>query len=162
MVSRLTQLGMARLVPLVTARTEPQARDLSSGRRQRLLRTARESLKQCGRLWMPDIAPASRLTDSLAGPGMRVVLAPGAKCGILSRLEQSGATGAWTEACPLVLILGPEGGFDESEQASIASSDATAVCLGAHVLRIETAAEAALAVASQWWLSRAGTLSDRS
>ena len=48
---------------------------------------------------------------------------------------------------PLVLVVGPEGGLTEEERGALLEAGAGPVRLGPHVLRIETAAEAAVAIA---------------
>ena len=71
------------------------------------------------------------------------LLDPGAEVGLWAwtreRLENAAGTA-------LVLAVGPEGGLSGDERDQLASSGARAVTLGPHVLRIETAAEAAAAI----------------
>lgn len=147
MVSRLTQLGLARLVPLVTERSEVQARETSPGRLAKLERTARESLKQCGRLWMPEFADPHDLSRLGAVEGTRVLLDPRAE----AKLSRVLGCGEWTEEQPLVLVAGPEGGLTEAETELLESFGVLPARLAPHVLRIETAVEAALAVAVESW-----------
>lgn len=142
MLDRLTQLGVARVVPLVTARSGPHARELAGARRARAERILREALKQCGRLWLPELGAARELADVLAEP------LPAAR----ALLDPLGARGFadWARAAPrareLALFVGPEGGWTDAERASLAAAGAQACTLARHVLRIETAAEAAAAV----------------
>ena len=51
-----------------------------------------------------------------------------------------------TQEAPLMLCIGPEGGFSEIERAVFAEHGTVEVRLAPHVLRIETAALAAMAV----------------
>ena len=147
MFDRLTQLGVARLVPLVCERAEPQARELSQGRRKRLERAAREAIKQCGRLWLPELAEPVDFDELLQAPGTRVVLAAKAPRSLAAVLSDSGSGAHWVREAPLTLIAGPEGGFTDEERAALQASGAQTARLAPYVLRIETAVEAALAVA---------------
>jgi len=145
MLSRLTQLGIARYVPLVSERCEPQAREASPARLAKLERTARESLKQCGRLWLPEIALPRSLDEGLGPAKLDVLLDHDAEDS-LARLLAATSEKEWTRERPLRLIAGPEGGFSPAERAALEEQGARPARLGPHVLRIETAVEAALAV----------------
>lgn len=157
MLDRLTQLGVSAIVPLVTARSGPHARELDGARRVRAQRIVREALKQCGRLWLPELGPARKLADVLAGPlaEARARLDPGAERGFLgwaraarATVRESGAREAGGRAFgrEIALFVGPEGGWTDAERANLAAAGAVACRLAPHVLRIETAAEAAAAV----------------
>jgi 16S rRNA (uracil1498-N3)-methyltransferase len=66
---------------------------------------------------------------------------------------EGGAHAGWSEATPLRLVLGPEGGFAPAEEELLGGSSAARVALGPHTLRIGTAALAALAIAAERWFS---------
>ena len=55
MIDRLTQLGLARLLPLVTERAAPHGRSVGEGRLARLARRAAEACKQSGNPWLPEL-----------------------------------------------------------------------------------------------------------
>jgi 16S rRNA (uracil1498-N3)-methyltransferase len=57
-----------------------------------------------------------------------------------------GARPNWTREHPLLIAVGPEGGFEPDEERALDASGARAASLAPHILRIETAAIAALAV----------------
>lgn len=143
MLDRLTQLGVSAIVPLVTARSGPHARELDGARRTRAQRILREALKQCGRLWLPELGPSRELAEVLEGPlpSARALLDPGAERGFLGW-----AGAARTQTREIALFVGPEGGWTDAERASLAAAGAVVCRLAPHVLRIETAAEAAAAV----------------
>jgi 16S rRNA (uracil1498-N3)-methyltransferase len=144
MVDALAQLGAAALTPLLTDRAGPAARAESEGRRERFARIAREASKQSGRLWNLQIGPSLDL-EGLAARGEAAWAccdpraAAGAALGSLAGME-------FTRARPLIVAIGPEGGFTPAEDAWLAARAATRLWLGPHVLRTETAASAALAV----------------
>jgi 16S rRNA (uracil1498-N3)-methyltransferase len=152
MAGRLTQHGVAAITPLVTARTAAGARELATTRLERLDRVVREACKQSGRLWLPLVNPPRTPAELAASAGTLVTFDRGAGLGFSRWLARSDV--AWTSARPLRLILGPEGGLDDAELACLAGAGAIEVHLGPHVLRIETAAEAALAIASEALFTR--------
>jgi 16S rRNA (uracil1498-N3)-methyltransferase len=123
-VQKLTELGIDRIVPLVSARSVVRW----SGTRgtatvDRLRRIAREAAAQCRRVWLPEVADTVRFTDlpSLGRPG-EVVLA---------QLSGARPTGAQR-----VVAVGPEGGWSTEEL----ESGLPTVGFGLSVLRAETAA----------------------
>ncbi len=151
MLDRLTQLGAAAITPLATDRG--QRPPVTEGTRHvRWLRITREACKQSGRLWLPALGEARTIAElthrQLAA---LLVLDPIANDGLSDWIE--GASGAAlreaTAGRPLVVAIGPEGGFTPQESAAFAAAGAEAVCVGPHVLRIETAAEASLAILSE-------------
>ena len=152
MLDRLAQLGLARLRPLVSERTGPHARELSSGRRARLERTMGEAMKQSGRLWPTRIEAPVPLAEVLAfAAGARAVVLDGTDGvhSLTAALSAGRAAGPWTRAAPLILLVGPEGGFSDDERSALELAGALPARLASATLRSETAAEAALAVASQ-------------
>ena len=146
MVDRLTQLGLSRLVPLVTARCAPHAREVTAARLEKLRRTAREAIKQCGRLWLPEIAEARPLEPATRASGTRLLLDERAGQSLAELLSTTAGRGWWTQASPLVLFAGPEGGLAPAEVEGLRESGVEPVRLAPYTLRIETAAEAAVAV----------------
>lgn len=146
MLDRLVQLGFAALTPLWCERSQGPLRELSETRSRRLQRTAREACKQCDRAWMPRVHPTCVPADLLAARprGPVALLDPSAQETLLDwagTLEPD----VGTPETPLVLVVGPEGGFTTEERDDLLAQGARPVCLGPHTLRIETAAEAGLA-----------------
>ena len=135
LVEKLTELGVARLVPLVTARGVAEATPAAL---ERLRRTVIEACKQCGRSVLMEIGePATpaellRNTDSRtwrliadpAGPPLPTVPRPVAFTAVL-------------------VCVGPEGGFTPAEVAVAVAGGCQRASLGVHVMRVETAALAA-------------------
>ena len=162
LLDALVQLGAAALTPLVTERSTPFARGEGEGRRERWERAAREACKQSGRSWMPELSPATdfdafvervrdtgavvvRLDPRAASTAADVVAAVLARdAGAADGSSLDGAPG--TRRRPVVLVVGPEGGFSPHEEGRLDACGARSLCLAPHVLRIETAAQAALAV----------------
>jgi 16S rRNA (uracil1498-N3)-methyltransferase len=161
MVRRLTQLGVARITPLAARQSGPQG--APEGGDERWLRLLQDACKQCGRAWLPELAaPKSILELALARAGEGLALLDphqGMSLDTWARSlapESLGALGGeralGTRARPIVLAIGPEGGFSAEERATFHTRGATSVRVSPHVLRIETAAEAALAIVAVTWM----------
>lgn len=143
LVEKATELGAARLIPVVTRRTV-----VERVRLDRLQSIAIEAAEQCGRTRLPEIAEPVSLADFLAS------LAPGR---ILYFADEGGGEPAASafKPGPAAILIGPEGGFSDEERASVRESgNCVAVSLGPRILRAETAALAALtahmALAGDW------------
>jgi len=142
LVEKATELGAARLVPVMTQRTVAERVRLD-----RLESIAIEAAEQCGRTRLPHIAeptPLKRFLDEL-GPSRHLYFAD----------ENGGDPVAQALAeGPAAILVGPEGGFTDEERALVRGTGASAVSLGPRILRAETAALAALAsfmsIAGDW------------
>jgi hypothetical protein len=74
---------------------------------------------------------------------------------LLDRALSWKQSGWWPDRSrSLVIAVGPEGGFTDAEEGLLREAGAVAVSLGPHILRIETAAESALAVLVQVFCRR--------
>ena len=134
LVEKLTELGAARLVPLVTERGVAEATDAA---RERLKRGVIEACKQCGRTFLMEIAAPATLQELAARypAAVRLVAHPGGASLGDQLLTTPG------QAIPeIVAAVGPEGGFTEAEVEQAVAAGFQLVSLGTHILRIETAA----------------------
>ena len=135
LVEKATELGAARLLPVITQRTIAER-----VRIERLAGIAIEAAEQCGRTRLPEILEPVSLKQLLTGrdPARRLYFAD----------EQGGDPAARTfSPGPGLILVGPEGGFGDEERAAIrAAPNAAPISLGPRILRAETAALAALAV----------------
>ena len=141
LVEKATELGVARLIPVMTRRTIAERVKL-----ERLEAIAIEAAEQCGRTRLPDIEAPVRLAQLLEQGGRQLYFAD----------EGGGEPAASAfKPGPATILTGPEGGFTDEERASIrAAPNAVPISLGPRILRAETAALAALAaymaVAGDW------------
>lgn len=117
-VQKLTELGVDRIVPFVSARSV-----VKEARLDRLRRVVREAVMQSCGAWIPQLDDVARFEEAADRAG--------------TCLATLSARSGPTLALPCVLV-GPEGGFTEEEER-----DRPAVSLGPNVLRAETAAVAA-------------------
>jgi 16S rRNA (uracil1498-N3)-methyltransferase len=128
LVEKLSELGVARWVPLETARSVVHPAGESKFDRWR--RIAIEAAKQSKRSGVMEIAPLTEL-DALPLGEAACVLSTRDGCGPLATMEMRS---------PQVLLIGPEGGWTAEELASLAQRGAREVSLTSTVLRVETAA----------------------
>lgn len=138
-VTKLTELGVRRIVPFVSEFT------VKTGEKtERLARAALEACKQCGRSRVPEICDIIRFNEipRLLGSYDKVVFAYEGAYAKGRRLRDV-ITGRENK---IALIIGPEGGFSEKEVKLMSDSGVPAVTLGKRILRAETASIAAAAV----------------
>ncbi len=145
-VQKATELGVTHLVPLLTERSVVRLTAQQSDRKVNHWRAiAIAACEQCGRNRLPSVAAPLALTAFLReqaadrAPGhLRLLLSPeGAATPRELRRPQPAA---------LSVLVGPEGGLTDDEEAAAAAAGFCAVRLGPRVLRTETAAIAALAL----------------
>jgi 16S rRNA (uracil1498-N3)-methyltransferase len=140
-VEKATELGVARIGPVLTRRTI-----VDRINPERLRAHMIEAAEQCERTALPELAPVERLQSLLdSWPNDRMLLFA----------DESGGTPIAEAAhrVPTAILIGPEGGFTADEARSIrAVSGAKPVSLGPRILRADTAAVAALSV----WMATAG------
>jgi 16S rRNA (uracil1498-N3)-methyltransferase len=142
-IEKCTELGVSRIIPLISSRTDSHLAAASAKRVERWQRIALQASEQSRRTSPPEITSPLKLSQALAlGDGNRIVLS-----------ESEGNTlfrDALNLADPkvgIVLAIGPEGGWTENELQSFQQAGWVAASLGNTILRAETAAIAATAIA---------------
>jgi 16S rRNA (uracil1498-N3)-methyltransferase len=138
MVEKLSELGAAAFIPLITARSvvHPEGR----GKRDRWQRLATESAKQSRRVGVMRIEELTKLEDAV-GAGTGWYLSPsGDAIGMSEAIATTGPSGR------LQLFIGPEGGWTPQEEDTMRRAGLKPVRLTDTILRTETAAVAAAAV----------------
>ena len=131
------ELGVSRLVPVVTQRTNMGKLNLD-----KLRAHMTEAAEQCGRTLIPEVTEPVALAELLrTWPAERALL-----------FADEGGGEALLSGCarapaPAAVLIGPEGGFTDEERAAIRGvSRAIAVSLGPRILRADTAAVVAVGV----------------
>ena len=147
MIEKTTELGVDRILPVETARSEKGLVKGSEKRVERWARIAREASQQARRLRAPEILPAAGLETALAEPAdCRYVLEEASAPPLLQQLPAARHRGA-----RVAMLVGPEGGWTDAERRLIAAAGWRPVSLGPQVVRAETAAAAAVAVVTSAW-----------
>jgi 16S rRNA (uracil1498-N3)-methyltransferase len=143
MIEKLSELGVSRFIPLATARSVV----LPGGKNktERWQRIAIESAKQSRRAGVMEIAELTPLNDAVRQIKSGWYLSTGPDTQSIHDMLRSHSS-----SMPLVLFIGPEGGWTDEEMKLFDIAGFTAVGLTATILRIETAAIAAAAVVACW------------
>lgn len=144
-VEKATELGVSGITPILARRTEKHLAQAALKRCERWRRIVLEASKQSRRTDVPVIAEpvALKLAVEQESASTRI---------LLSETEQSRTIGAVlqeaTGADRISLAIGPEGGWAPEEMALFIAKAWQPVTLGPRILRAETAAIAAIAIAS--------------
>ncbi len=139
-VEKTTELGVARIQPLLLERSVARVpEERSATRLTRWRRIAEEARKQCGRAEAPEVLAPVTLEEALRADRDRLIVLDAAAA---EALEPGGGAAATSVA----VLIGPEGGLTELELAAAERAGGERRRLARHVLRTETAAIAACAV----------------
>ena len=144
LVAMATEAGADAIVPVLFARSA--ARSSGPGAAARRARAIEEAARQCGRAWMPSLEPEVPFAEFAARPAAagerRLVASPGPG---VPPAPKALADGAPPKS--VVLLVGPEGGLTDAEEAAARAAGFAPISLGPHILRVETAAVAAVVIA---------------
>ncbi len=145
----LTEMGVYRMTPLLTERTEVRGGvDKFESKRKKWTKQVVEGCKQSGNPWLPKLGLPVSLADFIqeeAGRTQNLWLAS----------LSTGAAGLSFSSTnqEITLLIGPEGGWTQEEEAAVKQAGGNLFSLGPYALRVENAAISALAVARQAYLS---------
>ena len=146
-VEKAVELGVTGVQPLAAQRSVVRlAGDRADKRLAHWQAVVVSASEQCGRNRLADVAPVQDASRWLAQPaaGTRILLSPRADASLAQ----------WVRATPaqdVTLLVGPEGGFTEQEEAAALAAGALPLSMGPRVLRTETAGLAALAILAAGW-----------
>lgn len=146
-VQKATELGVKRITPVLTeygvVKLDPERR---RKRRDHWQKVAASACEQCGRVRLPLVDAPITLKEWFGSAPESVdaqfILRPGAAMSLADTDEPI------TKVC---ILIGPEGGFSDSEYADAEFAGFQSVSIGPRVLRTETAAVAALAILQSRW-----------
>lgn len=142
-IEKATELGVARIVPVLTRRSV-----VDKVNAERLRAIMIEAAEQCARTALPELTELVPLAKLLRDWPDTRSLFHADEAGGEPALPAFAGAGA-----PAAILIGPEGGFDDAERAAIAAlPQARAITLGPRILRAETAALSAAAL----WMAAAG------
>ncbi len=142
-IEKCTELNVTSIVPVIARRTEKHLALAAEKRVERWRRIAREASEQARRVAPPEIGDPMKLSAALdIAADLRILLAETEREAQLSDVLQE-RTGGHS----LALAVGPEGGWSPEELQSFEQTGWIAASLGATILRAETGAIAAVAIA---------------
>lgn len=152
LVQKAVEMGVSRLQPVITQRTQVQRVNAA-----RMRANAIEAAEQCGVLALPEISEPATLARALAARGAERLLVfcdeeaevrdPVAALAKLRRPASALVPAGSEQRQPVSVLVGPEGGFsDDERKALLERPNVVRLSLGPRVLRADTAAVAALAL----------------
>src|ERR1039457_2895833 len=143
-IEKCTEIGVARIIPVIARRTDAHLATAAVKRHERWERIVRQASEQSRRLAPPEIAAPVKLKE-LDGALPEDLLTRV----VLAESEEETRLGAVLRSRPteVVLAIGPEGGWADGELGWFYESGWVAASLGATILRAETAAIVATALA---------------
>ncbi len=149
-IEKATELGVAAVAPVIARRTEKHLAQAAMKRADRWRRIVLEASQQSRRSDVPVIHDPVKLSDHVKATSnrKRIVLAEQERSTTLRGALAEAIAAAGAEMPDLELAIGPEGGWAPEEEALFDAHGWQAVSLGPRILRAETAAIAALAVAA--------------
>ncbi len=147
-IEKCTEIGVTRIIPLVARRTDAHLAAAAVKRQERWQRIARQAAEQSRGAAPPEILAPIKIKElgsagaspALPADATRILLAETEHDRRLRDLLQSRPTEA-------ALAIGPEGGWTDDELQWFAQSGWSAASLGNTILRAETAAIVATALA---------------
>jgi 16S rRNA (uracil1498-N3)-methyltransferase len=141
-IEKCTELGVSRIVPVITQRTDSHLAAAATKRVERWQRIARQASEQSRRASPPQIAGPVKLSEALnLQASLRIVLAESEERTLLRDVVMPHVADGG-----VALAVGPEGGWTELELQSFRRAGWISASLGNTILRAETAAMAAVAV----------------
>lgn len=139
-IEKCVELGVVRIVPVISGRTEKHLAATATKRVERWQRLAQQASEQSRRLSPPDIAEPITFKELPEMPGeTRIVLSETEQKLMLKDATQQ-------QSHSVLLAFGPEGGWKEQELAAFREHGWLSASLGGTVLRAETAVIAAVAI----------------
>lgn len=147
-IQKSVEIGVSRIIPVITARTVPVLEEKGANRAERWRRIALEASKQCLRGDVPEIEEPAALDGVLTRdfPGIRLIAHTGDQTpGLKSVARRYGM------ALHAALLVGPEGGFTDREVSRAAETGWIPVRMGVTAMRAETAAMVLPAILCYEW-----------
>jgi 16S rRNA (uracil1498-N3)-methyltransferase len=149
-IEKATELGVAAIMPVIARRTEKHLAQAAQKRVERWRRVVHEAAQQSRRSDVPLLGDPVALSVRIksASDAIRIVLAEQERSTTLRAALEEPIAGAGAEMPSLEIAIGPEGGWAPDEEALFDANGWKAASLGPRILRAETAAITALAVAA--------------
>jgi 16S rRNA (uracil1498-N3)-methyltransferase len=142
-IEKCTELGVQSILPVIARRTDAHLATAAGKRAERWRRIAQQASEQSRRASLPQISEPLRLTNALGEEAAHHIVLSEAEKGLSLR----DALRSHQKGESVLLAIGPEGGWTEDELKLFMDKGWVAASLGETILRAETAAIAATAIA---------------
>jgi 16S rRNA (uracil1498-N3)-methyltransferase len=136
-LQKATEIGVSRIVPVVSQRSLVQTADLKPNKQERWQRILTEAAEQSQRGRIPELHPPLKFSEAVTqSPNYQLPLIAWENGGVSVKtaVAQSSSPNS------IALFIGPEGGYDPSEIQLAQQHGVTPITLGQRILRAETAA----------------------
>ena len=149
-IEKATELGVERILPIVARRSEKHLAQSAQNRVERWRRIAREAAQQSRRSDVPVVEDVAQLKIAARreGNAVRLLLAEQERTRTLRKALEEALAESGDQLPVIRVAVGPEGGWAAEEEALFDSEGWKPVSLGPRILRAETAAITAMAVAA--------------
>lgn len=142
-IEKATELGVRRIVPVIARRTDAHLAAAAGKRRDRWQRLVHQASEQSRRAAVPEIANPIKIAEAITNKAQtRVLLAESEQQQTLRDILE-----AISASDSIAVAVGPEGGWSQDEISAFLSAGFLSASLGPTILRAETAAIAAVAIA---------------
>ncbi len=156
-IQKATELGVSRVVPLISAFSQIKIHEQRLHKHQRYLEIARQACQQSGRVKIPGINQPLSMTEALQMSMSHELALLFHQDQVRQSLPWPAVKAAWPKLGSVGLFVGPEGGFEHDEVNSARAAGIQIVTLGRRILRAETAGMVAVALAQAAWGDVGGT-----
>jgi len=151
-IEKATELGVMRVVPIISERTIVRLNAAERQHKQeRWQRVAEDAARQCGSAWVPQIDSPLEFAEASAVCAQSDVAFTAALSSDAIPLRNALRNFTTTPSSAL-WFTGPEGDFTEAELQELRANNVVLVNLGTNILRAETAAVYGLCVLNCLWL----------
>jgi 16S rRNA (uracil1498-N3)-methyltransferase len=151
-VRQATEVGAARIIPLLSERTQVHLdSDRADKKIEKWCTAAIEAAKQCGNPWLPEITPLQNFGSFLAAASsydLKLIASLHAGTTTLKKTLAIYATKHGHAPRSVLWLVGPEGDFSPGEMTAAITAGCAPITLGPLVLRSDTAAVYALSILS--------------
>ena len=143
-IQKSVELGVQRIVPVLSERSPPIDEERLQKREEHWQRIMISACEQCGRNHLPELQPTLSMADWLQQPQISncIVLSPTGTHRLKDSIETSK---------PITILVGAEGGLTDKEINAAIQVGYRDISLGPRILRTETAAVAILTLCQGLW-----------
>ena len=144
-IQKGTELGVELIIPVLSKRSKSIRKENIEQKLRHWELIAVNAIKQSKRLFLPKIEPPLELEDLLKTPfeGERLLFSENGNISLKEIIKDNPK--------PVILLFGPEGGWEREEEELIIKNGFKSVSLGKYILRSETAVISALTVFNIFW-----------
>ena len=132
-LQKACELGVSRIIPIITERTVVKLNEKESRRIDRWSRILKEASEQCKRVTVPTIDNVSRISDLIFSDGVKLVCSTRENEKNIKNVMHNNR-----ECAKMYIVVGPEGGLSQDEERKLNELGFISTTLGKRIMRVET------------------------